>query len=755
MACLEYYNSNLHHFYVVQTTGVVDSFDEHTVYVTGNPYTVDEWIGYGIYFSTGEKNLNLFRITSNGTNSITCSGTSFTGQVFPWTFPGEFSELANSDIFSIIKDGLDPVTHVNATSNGPLVDVEKYLLLFNTNIDYKIPKFNSLIEFNYTFVDSYATFTIIFPKVLGWSYNPEGYFSNSGPLSDIEDELILNNENIDYKIQRFNQFFDFSSLYPLNSEPLDDASAGPLSDVEQNLILNNTNIDYKIPKFQNLWRFPYGLSDRIRPRSGLYSIDPLWGAFTLQGTITSCLGQSTANKTLRASNVSTGQYIDTTLESDGSYSLDLSGMSRIFSDGDEITVSTISDSNSFTLDYYYENPKTIDLNYCETVPTEVDVSNVMKYKIKRSMSERAGAAELIMENINGRRSSDYDPLKPITIQINNQTLFKGRVLDSDTSSNHVLKVTAEDNNGLLHNNYIKSGAYTVRTIRDIIVNTTDGLIGYYLPDIHTSEVPDNIDTQRTVTIKFEKISVADSLKKLGDITSDLGYRFYIDENKYFRFEERRSVDSGITLTNTGVSKSLFKWNWNDTGQDVYNRIVVYGAENIFPYEFPLIFGKSTTFPQEFPFQFGTRIIETIEDTESQAEFGVRDSPPYDDPGISSITEARYMGENILKLKGNPIKDIEVNGISTYKDHIFNYTFPIPFKMRSGTLDLQPGDLVKTNLVGTNLPQENLFPWTFTTEFTPKDRIIQEYEYNYPESTIKLKLLEYYKDISMVIARNRL
>ena len=76
-------------------------------------------------------------------------------------------------------------------------------------------------------------------------------------------------------------------------------------------------------------------------------------------------------------------------------------------------------------------------------------------------------------------------------------------------------------------------------------------------------------------------------------------------------------------------------------------------------------------------------------------------------------------------------------------------------MRSGILDLQPGDLVKTDLVGTNLPQENLFPWKFPTEFTPEDRIIQELEYNYPESTVKLKLLEFYKDTEMIISRNRL
>jgi len=56
------------------------------------------------------------------------------------------------------------------------------------------------------------------------------------------------------------------------------------------------------------------------------------------------------------------------------------------------------------------------------------------------------------------------------------------------------------------------------------------------------------------------------------------------------------------------------------------------------------------------------------------------------------------------------------------------------------------------LVGTNLPQENIFPWTFTTSFTPGDRIIQEYEYNYPQSTVRLKLLEFYKDIEMVISK---
>lgn len=754
MACLEYHNTSFHHFYIEESTGTVDSFDEHTVYVVGNPYVIDEWVGYGIYFSSGEKNLSLFRITSNTTNSITCSGTNFVGQVFPWTFTIELSELANSDTFSIIKDGLDPVTHGNETSNGPLVDIEKYLLLFNTNINYKIPKFNSLLEFPYIFVDSYSTFPIIFPDVLGWKYSPDGYFSASGPYSDIEKYMILSNENINYKIQNFHNFFTFTDFYPLSYESLDNESAGPLSDVEQNLILLNTNIDYKIPKFQNFWRFPYGLSDRTRPRSGLYTIDPLWGEFTLQGTITSCFDQSTSNKTIRASNTTTSQYIDTALGSDGSYSLDLSKMSRIFSDGDEITVSTISDSESFTLDYYHENPKTIDLNYCGTVPTEVDVSNVMNYKIKRSISDRSGAAELIMENVNGRRSLDYEPLKPITIQINNQTLFKGRVLDSNTTSNHILKVTAEDNNGLLHNNYVKSNAYTERTIRDIIVNPVDGLIGYYLPDVHTS-VPDNIDTQRTITIKFEKKSIADALRTLGNMTSDLGYRFHIDQDKYFRFEERRAVDSGITLTNTGASKSLFNWDWDNTGQDVYNRVTIYGAENIFPYEFPVIFGKSTTFPQEFPFQFGTRIIETIEDTDSQTEFGVRDSPPHDDPGISSIAEARYIGTNLLKLKSNPVKDISITGISTYKDHTFDYTFPILLKTRSGILDLQPGDLVKTDLEGTNLPQENLFPWKFPTEFTPEDRIIQELEYNYPESTVQIKLLEFYKDTGMIISRNRL
>lgn len=674
------------------TSDTVTTFSEHTVDVAGTPFVINEYVGYSIEFTTGERDECNYIITSNTTNSITCANANFIGAKFPFTFSMGLSEIGTGDAFAINDCGMDwnvTAPPCIAEQVCPLCDVLCELTFYDIS-DTTTDKL----------VDNFAPLCY-FPAKFGWVETVDVIDISAGPISDFPTGIVFDTIDGSFK-------------------------------------------DYEIPIDWYTFPIYFGYTD-----------SPLWGPYTVSGTITPCAGDEIGNKTVRVENRRSGYYMDMICDGTGTYTADLTDICSIYRDMDTIRISTASDYEDFIMDYYDDpSPKTINLDYCGGTLTEVDVSNLLSCTIKRSISDRAGSAILRLENKNGRRSANYTPMQPITITVDDQTLFKGRVLDSKTDSHHILHVTAEDNSGLLHTNFMTDTEYVVTSIYDIITNTSTGIMPYYLPEVSLVHVPNNAATQQLVSITFEKESLADALLKLGNITSELGYQFYIDNDKFLRYEERRSVDSGITLENVGINRCINKWKWDDTARDVYNRVTVFGSEGLFPFEFPIKFGAPNTFPITFQVQFGDRITEVIEDTESQTAYGIRDAPFIDDENIASIAEARLIGDNILRLKKDPIKDIEISGCSTYKDHTFNYTFPISFKMRSGILDLQPGDLVKTDLTGTDLPQANLFPWQFTTNFTPIDKIIQGYEYTYPQNIVKLKLLEFYTDTEIMISRSR-
>ena len=738
-------------FKILHDTDIVDTYTEHTVYVAGYPWGLNDWLDKTIRFTSGELNQKPHIVISSKPNSITCTE-SFIGQVFPATFPFDLSELSNSDSFEII----DVARELDLTTGGHVtfpIMLGGYFtgIILPDDLISTQPIIRHSVSYGEDFNDSFymgglLTFPYSFWTLLDNPITP--------------DSLPSTQPIIRHSVSFGEDFNDGFNLYPLMGFPYSfwtQFHNPTFSDIpfsSQPIIRHSVSFGEDFSD-----GFGIGLILKFPFKFG-YTINPLWNGYRLSGVINPCANNKfNVDATVRVTNIASNRMLDMRTNTLGEYDCDLSNMASLFSDGSVIRVSTYNNQyQDFTVDYYNDiQPRIMDdMSVCFVKPAEVDTANMMSFKIKKAISGTTGRFEGIFENKNGRRSGDYACLQPITVKTDDNTVFKGKVLDVDLSTKHILKLTAEDYNSQLHNSYTIFNSFISQTIYYALTDSINGILPGYLPDLDISQIPNNVDTQRTFTHIFEKEPISDVLEFLGSISSDLGYEFYIDEYETFHFEERKIHNSGIQLTNTGTDRNVINFDYKNSGQDIYNSILIYGSSNLFPYRFPFQFGVIINFPLVFPYEFGGQIIEIINDDESQTIYGVREHPPISNLNISSVNEANYIGNNIFKLKSLPTKDITVDVYNRYKKHTFDllgYEFPISFTYRSGVADLEPGDIVTIDFTNSGIPVENLFPWTFTTQFSPQDKVIREIEYKYPESISTIKFNEYFKDLKTVISRN--
>lgn len=434
------------------------------------------------------------------------------------------------------------------------------------------------------------------------------------------------------------------------------------------------------------------------------------GSYNISGITTKSNGDPHVGITIRVTNNTTSEYADDTTNASGEYSIDLLDLTSGYSNGDSVTVRCYSiERNIIINETLYPDGQTVNLVCFNNFKVDgANINNIISTKVKKTIDNMAWQSETLLENKSGYRSNDFVTGQDLEVEIDGTILLKGEVSDVDLSKQHLLKIVGYNYTDDLNKRYVTS-SFTSKSIYYAITDAVDGLIPNFTPGITTTNVANDVNTQQTFTKDFDEDSVSDALSWLGNLASSLGYIYYIDNDKDLHFYERKSVDSGITLTNTGANRSVLSWKWrNYSGDDLYNRIRV----------------------------IGTGVDVTRNDISSQSFYGIREHPPITDLGITTTAAANEVGDNLLDKFANPGKNIDLKiSTNTSAGDIFG---------------LEPGDLVRVTLVGSGISGDNPFPWTFPMFFDPTLKMIQSIEHQFPQFVTTLKLTDYYKDLSTLI-----
>lgn len=106
VASIEIWNEGFNLLDVIDTSDTVVSHTATSVDVAGTPWTTNQYVGYSIKFTSGALDGNGYVITSNDTNTITCSA-------------ADFSTLVNGETFDIIEAG-----EILSSTGAPVTEIE-------------------------------------------------------------------------------------------------------------------------------------------------------------------------------------------------------------------------------------------------------------------------------------------------------------------------------------------------------------------------------------------------------------------------------------------------------------------------------------------------------------------------------------------------------------------------------------------------------------------------------------------------------
>lgn len=202
-------------------------------------------------------------------------------------------------------------------------------------------------------------------------------------------------------------------------------------------------------------------------------------------------------------------------------------------------------------------------------------------RLKKSVGDNNSTSrlEITFPNMNGLHVEDFNEADEIVLyadqDVNPPTtkIFAGVLVEKsyegERHGNYErIKLIARDYTALLQKNTVEPEVYTNQEVSVIV----EDLMLKYAPTNFTTT---NVQTT-TLTlprISFKQLSVFDAIKQLAD---QVGYVFYVDNNKDLHFKPRSTVSSGVTLDNTNVIKSEFVRDIDS----VKNRIYVYGNKHL-------------------------------------------------------------------------------------------------------------------------------------------------------------------------------
>jgi len=147
-------------------------------------------------------------------------------------------------------------------------------------------------------------------------------------------------------------------------------------------------------------------------------------------------------------------------------------------------------------------------------------------------------------------------------------IFRGIVEDiefdgsGDEKTRDTITISGRDYTARLQDIKIEPVVYNNIEISQIVLSLMTAVT-----DITTI----NVLTTSTIKthISFNHISIFDALKQLA---SEIGWYFYVDNNKDLHFEPKNTISSGVLLNNTNTIKSNFKY----VDREMANNIWVYG-----------------------------------------------------------------------------------------------------------------------------------------------------------------------------------
>ena len=411
-------------------------------------------------------------------------------------------------------------------------------------------------------------------------------------------------------------------------------------------------------------------------------------------------------------NVTTG-WTDVPTNASGVYSAYITG-----DDGDSITVKCNSAYRKTSIDLtVYPTNKTVNLvAFTKFIIDGNTITGIVSVVLNKVIGNTTWESVITLENKNGYRSTDYTIFDDIELYIDDRTVMKGRIKDLDITTDHRLIVICENYSALLNDRYVQNDAFDGKTIYYAITDSTHGVVTPYLPSINIGSIPNNTGTQNSFTKTFNKETVGSCLTWLGNLSSAIGYDFYVDNDKVLQFKERRSICGGVTLSNVGRFRNVFSWDWREaSGKDIYNRVVVYGKD----------------------------IVAIRDDLASQTTYGVREHPPITDESLLSTLQCNNIGDNIIARYSNPFKEADINtknGVIT-NDSNFDQQFPLYFETdRMGIILLEPGDTVAVKISGSGV-----------NDVVPEQRVILEIKHTFPQYITHFKLSEYSKNLSSLLS----
>ena len=274
---------------------------------------------------------------------------------------------------------------------------------------------------------------------------------------------------------------------------------------------------------------------------------------------------------------------------------------------------------------------------------DASVSDLLRVSVSKSVTKYTGSFKFAVDNAEGAKTGDFQYADDVKIYFDDVLVLRGRVEDVKHTREwgERIEVSGRDYTARLLDRVVNE-SYSSTNIKTIVTD----LIQEYVPDISTSNVQ---DPGETWSGEFRQRRLLYALQELADV---VGYQLYVDTGKDLHFEPKETTDSGYTLS---TGSNIVKYDFPDVGKQVYNRVWVYGAEDI---------------------------AVMREDKQSQQTWGFIRDKVISDPSISSKERARERAGAELSQWANPLQTGE---IETY-----------------GLFDLEPGMLVTVNIPSLNI-----------------------------------------------------
>ncbi len=320
----------------------------------------------------------------------------------------------------------------------------------------------------------------------------------------------------------------------------------------------------------------------------------------------------------------------------------------------------------------------------------VALERVISVEITKGVSKRFDRVVIKIGNIAGAKTNSYSQFSTIVITNNTYTLFYGRVVETKPLVNNILEITGEDISAKLADREVNE-SYSAKSINYIITDATYGVMPIYLPAITLTNVT---NVTNVISKDFYRVSLMDVLIYLSDVASIDGYDFYINSSGDLHFYPSKTIDSEVTVRNTGVGANLLTWEFPYEGSAIYNRVTVYG---------------DTTVP----------VLSQVNDQASQELYGIKDMPAIINPTIKTNVDAKERGRRALREHANPYRV----GILTVKSSVVE--------------SVRPGELIAVDIANSGVSSASY--------------LVLEMTMQYPQNKTKIRVNEWHTAVADILS----